>query len=365
MLHHRKDPQKVFKSYAYATVAKAEGAELIYFSPKKVDFEKKQINGYIYEDGCWKETIRPFPDVIYNTGSPMKLARSQEIIDDLKEIIPFTTFAIGNKMRVYERLKKAEEFSQYLIPSEIVYSTRIFFNFFTNFPKVVFKPVNGRKGQGIILIERIRDKFHLLIGTQNIIYTFDELRDFISTKIREEPYLVQPYINCKTKAGQSYDFRLHVQKNGEGKWVITAIYPRIGARGSIVSNINIGGSTNYLEPFLKQEFNDDYYNIKRYLEHFSLQIAEHMDKIQKDYFNERIDELGIDVCLDDMNKIWIYEINWRPGCPPTFYLELDVVRNMIRYSMFLANEHKKLNHIDNGKNKFWKKLLIWIDKNKT
>ena len=38
MLHHRKDPKTVIKSYAYAAVAKAEGAKFFYFSPGTVNF---------------------------------------------------------------------------------------------------------------------------------------------------------------------------------------------------------------------------------------------------------------------------------------------------------------------------------------
>ena len=54
-------------------------------------------------------------------------------------------------------------------------------------------------------------------------------------------YILQPYIKSITKSGQVFDFRLHVQKNGEGKWVITTIYPRIAPKGSIIANINNGG----------------------------------------------------------------------------------------------------------------------------
>jgi YheC/D like ATP-grasp len=340
MLHHCKHPRKVIKAYAYAAVAKAEGVELLYFSPRGVDFEKKIILGYVYENGSWQKTESPFPDVIYNSGSPEKLERSNEIIEKLKEGIPFTTFSIGNKMRIHERLRTAGVFSPYLLPSKIVRSPRGFFDFFNQYRNVVFKPVNGRKGQGVTFINRINDMFHLLISTDDFNLNYDELRAYVSSKLQEEPYLVQPYINCKTQSGQAYDFRLHVQKNGEGKWVITRIYPRMGPHGSIVSNINSGGSTNYLEPFLKQEFGDEYYDVKRYLERFSLQLADHMDELQQDSFSETLDELGIDVALDDMRKIWIYEVNWRPGCPPSFYLELDVVTNMIRYAMFLARKHQ-------------------------
>ncbi len=339
MLHHRKNPESVIKSYAYAAAAKAEGGELLFFSPRTVDFAAKTINGCILENGSWQRTVRPFPDVIYNTGSPEKLARSSEIINQLKETIPFTTYSIGHKMSVYNRLKKFGGFFQYLIPSEIIHSARQFFILLDAYRNIVFKPVHGRKGKDITFIKRIGDRFQLQLDTAVYQYSWDELRNYISARLREELYLVQPYINCRTKSGNAYDFRLHVQKNGMGQWIITSVYPRISPDGSIVANINHGGSTNYLVPFLKQEFGDDYFDIKRYLEHFSLRFADHLDKIQYECFAERIDELGIDVGIDDMGKIWIYEVNWRPGCPPAFYLELDVVKNTIRYAIYLAREH--------------------------
>ncbi len=346
MLHHRKDPKKVMKSYAYAIVAQAEGADFLYFTPRAVNFETKKIIGYIYKDGTWQQTESRFPDVIYNTGSPEKLAKSSDIIDQLRQEIPFTTNAIGNKMRVQRRLEKYGEFTKYLIPSQYIYSTRAFFSFLRQYGKIVFKPVNGHKGQGVTQIVVSKDKYTVKLGTEKFVYSYEELKKYISQKLEEEAYLVQPYLNCKTKDGISYDLRLHVQKNGEGKWVITAIYPRFGCSGSIVSNINSGGSTNYLIPFLKQEYGEEYYNIMKYLETFSLQLARHMDKIQQETFSETIDELGIDVGLDDMGKIWIYEVNWRPGCPPAFYLELNVVINTIKYAMFLAREWGKNNSLE-------------------
>src|SRR3954452_5822887 len=84
MLHHRKDPNTVIKSYAYAAIAKAEGDKFVYFTPRSVNFVNKSIRGQVYEDGKWLERIMPFPDVIYNAGSPEKLAISKEIIKKLK-----------------------------------------------------------------------------------------------------------------------------------------------------------------------------------------------------------------------------------------------------------------------------------------
>ncbi|WP_342443236.1 YheC/YheD family protein [Lysinibacillus sp. FSL K6-0075] len=343
MLHHRLDPTTVLKSYAFAAVAKAEGATFFYFTPKSVDFAKRSIRAKVYEDGQWQEKTMPFPDVIYNAGSPEKLSVSKEIIDRLKEEIPFTTHSIGNKWNVMKRLQEAKEFEQYLIPSEIVKDADLFHKFVNYYKRVVFKPIDGRKGKGIYFITKAGAKyFEVRKDSITTTYTKPQLDALIKEQLASGTFIMQPYIQSVTRSGQVYDFRLHVQKNGEGKWVVTTVYPRIAPNGSIIPNINNGGYTNYLDPFLEQEFKEEAYNIRRMLEHFSLSLAHHLDEIQMAKFGEVIDEIGIDVGLDQNQKIWMYEVNWRPGCPPAFYLELDVVIHSIRYAMYLAKNQKPL-----------------------
>lgn len=342
MLHHRRDPTTVIKSYAFAAVAKAEGVDFFYFSPGAVNFVNRSIRGHVYENGSWKERVMPFPDVIYNAGSPEKLAKSKTIINKLKKDIPFTTNSLGNKWNINERLKEAKEFSNYLIPSEVVKNVDTFHKFIISFRKVVLKPIDGRKGKGIYFISKNEERYEVRTNAESDYYSKQQLDEFLKDKLSKGTFIIQPYIQSVTKSGQVYDFRLHVQKNGEGKWVITTIYPRIAPIGSIIPNINNGGFTNYLDPFLEQEFKGEAFDIRRMLEHFSLSLANHLDKLQMIKYGEVIDEIGIDVGLDENSKIWVYEVNWRPGCPPAFYLELDVVILSIQYAKFLAENQRKL-----------------------
>ncbi len=178
MLHHRKDPKTVIKSYAYAAVAKAEGVNFFYFSPGAVNFVNRSIRGQVYENGSWKEKMMPFPDVIYNAGSPEKLAKSKEIVDKLKNEIPFTTNSIGNKWNITERLMEAKEFTNYLIPSEVVKNVDNFYKFISSFHKVVFKPIDGRKGKGIFLISEIAKGYEVRKDSENEFYTKEQLNVF-------------------------------------------------------------------------------------------------------------------------------------------------------------------------------------------
>ncbi|EEL70420.1 Glutathione synthase S6 modification [Bacillus mycoides] len=160
---------------------------------------------------------------------------------------------------------------------------------------------------------------------------------FLSDKIQEKGYIVQQFISCQMKSGHVYDFRLHVQRNGEGNWVITSIFPRIGPLGSVVSNMASGGYSTYLDIFLKTEFDNDWYNIQRYLERFAVSFSNHFNSLYKDVL---FDELGIDVGIDKNQKLWLFEVNWRPGVPNIFNLELDVARNLVHYARYLADKHK-------------------------
>lgn len=206
------------------------------------------------------------------------------------------------------------------------------------YSKIIMKPTSGHQGESVLFIEKEEDEFKINDAGKISIYTKEELLDLVSHKIQEQEYIVQRFISCQIKSGHVYDLRLHVQKNGEGKWVITSIYPRIGPLGSITSNLGSGGYTAFLDRFLQKEFNDDWFNIKRELEHFSLSFSNHFDAL---YDDSPLDELGIDVGIDENQRLWLFEVNWRPGIPVIFNSELDVARNTIHYAKYLALNKKK------------------------
>lgn len=336
MLHHRQNPINVKKAYAYAAAAKAEGVDFFYFTPGMVNRNKKKILGQAYENGEWIEKEFPFPDVIYNASYPLG-EKAEQIFDYLAERIPFTSHSIGDKLSVFNRIKQAAEFEQYLIPYYQLTDVEIFFDMIKHYEKVVIKPLSGHQGGGVILIEK-ENSNQYKINEAGVVSSLNkkQLRPFISQKLWEVDYLVQQFISCQTSAGNVFDFRLHVQKNGEGKWVITAIFPRIGRPGSITSNMGSGGYTTYLDLFLKAEFGDSWYDIQRYLEQFALSFSRHFESL---YDGIAFDELGIDVGIDKNQKLWLFEVNWRPGPPNIFNVELDVAKNLILYAKYLADTY--------------------------
>ncbi|MCM3571042.1 YheC/YheD family protein [Neobacillus mesonae] len=328
MLHHRKHPDMVKKAYPFAAVAKMEGIDFIYFTFNDIDFEGEIVNGWIYEKGEWVQTEKKIPKVIINSCNPKNEEHSL-ILRRLKTTAVFTSFSVGNKYKVYNKVKKAETFASYLIPSKTIQHSNDLLSFLESHHAAVMKPVSGNRGRRIFFIKKTNEGYQWTDGSITHVFDKKELTAAISQPLEEQRYLLQPYIECKTKSGLTYDFRLHVQKNGNGQWEITLIYPRISGNTRMVSNISSGGYRGELIPFLKDEFQQDYRKMKKNLETFALSFAAHLDTLYENPF----DELGIDVGIDHQQKLWLFEVNWRPGAKNR---EFQVAKRLIPYCRFLA-----------------------------
>lgn len=327
MLHYRKHPQEVRKAYPFAAVAKMEGIDFFYFSFNNIDFKKNTISAWVYEQGEWQQKQTNFPDVIINSSNP-RTEKESNILRKLKENIVFTSHPVGNKMKVYKKVLKGKRFSSFMIPSFPLKSGKQAVNFLDDHPCSVIKPVTGNHGKKIIFIQKKKNGYQLIEGKKLSILKEKDTINHIQRLLEEQKYFLQPYIECRTKKGLIYDFRLHIQKNGKGKWEITLIYPRISGGTKRITNISGGGYRGELDPFLKEEFGSEAGKIKGLLEKFSLSFAEHFETL----YSHPFDELGIDVGLEWPRRIRIFEVNWRPG---SRHREFEVARRLIPYCKYL------------------------------
>ena len=333
MFHFRKDPDKVTRAYSYASIAKMEGVEFFYFTAKDVDLSGKKINGSYYDSGKWLKKEFDFPDVIVNVVGPIT-PKQKEIYYELNKLIPFTAFPVGTKLSVYNKIKKGKDFSDYLIPYQRLKNPVEVLKFINEFPKAVIKPISGNHGNKIVFVEHVGDNY--LINDSGIKLSMNKMEffDYAGQLLSLNKMVIQKYISCRKKTGEAYDFRLHLQKDKEGNWKNTVIYPKIGSTEKIATNLGQGGQIAVLDCFLAKEFQKESTNVKRYLEVFAIQFANHFDKLYKYEF----DELGIDVGLDEEMKLWIYEVNWRPG---HMFIELKTAKYAISYAIYLATKQVK------------------------
>lgn len=322
-----------------------QNTNLYFFTSKDVDFDKKIITADTFINGEWQTVTTGFPDVIHNIGSQKRTFTERK----LRKHVPFTTFYVGNKYSLPRRMAKYRAYSDLLVPFTVCFNEDVINRFMQNNNHVVFKALKGNRGENIYFLNKIENRYILLDQKKKSILTEQAMKEFINKIILAEKgsYIIQKYIHTRTKNNEPYHFRSHVQKNGEGKWQITFIYPRIGSSKSNLSNISTEGRIEDFSEFLVNEFGTDqgkYYEDE--ILKLSIDVTIHLDKLYGNVLNE----LGLDFAIDDTGRIWMHEAN---NGPQTFFHEPKRALNMIAYAKYLATNgiiHQEI--IKNVKNQF-------------
>src|SRR5690606_23321958 len=184
--------------------------------------------------------------------------RQSSIERNLRKLIPFTTFAIGDKFYLVKKLVESGKYAHLLAPFKVVTDIDIVLKFLEHNDQAVFKPLRGARGENIYYLEKNGRKHTLYNHTKKKQLDIEALEKWVYDVIlkRKNTYMIQKYINARTKSNEPFDIRAHVQKDGEGKWQITKIYPRIGNKKSILSNISRGGRTEDIESFFESQFDN-------------------------------------------------------------------------------------------------------------
>ena len=308
--------------------SKNQATQLYFFTSEDINFADQRIQADTFQDGNWERVTIPFPDVIHNVGAGKKSHAERK----LRRHIPFTSFHVGNKFSLPRRMVQYRKYAELLVPFTVCIDAKKVYDFLEKHPRVVFKALSSNRGENIFFITKKGSRYILLDQKKERILNADAFQEFLDQIILREKgsFIIQRYIHTRTKADEPYHFRAHVQKNGEGKWQLTHIYPRIGNKKTNLSNISTEGRVEDFPAFLRNEFGEK--SGKQYeteILQLSVDVAWHLDKL----YGLALDELGLDFAIDETGKIWMHEAN---NGPQTAYHEEKRAVNTIAYAKYIA-----------------------------
>ena len=316
---------------ALLKAAEAQDTKLVFFQSEDINFEQSKINGEMYLDNQWQEVEVDFPDVVHNIA-PLSKHHTSVSERKLRRKIPFTSFGVGNKFYLPKIMLKHRVYADLLAPFRIVTETRVVHEFLEKEERAVLKPILGARGEQIYFIQKKGNRFAITDHTHERIINRKDFDTWLTKVVlrKKFSYMIQRYIEARTKQGEPFDIRAHMQKNRQGKWVITRIYPRIGAKDSILSNISRGGYTVELINFLKTEFGNEKGEVlSKDLQELAMDFTHYLDRI----YNFSLDEIGLDFAIDKNEKFWLHEAN---NAPQSTYHEDERAVNTIGYCLYVA-----------------------------
>ncbi|WP_176560118.1 YheC/YheD family endospore coat-associated protein [Brevibacillus dissolubilis] len=326
----------------YAEVASQEGFDrVIVFNPHSVHLRNKLVRGYVYNGTRWSRQSIPFPSITYDIGYYTTPAMTQ-MVRKIKETrdFPFITYGLGNKWRIQQTLMQDPVMERYLIPTQHLTDPSVLESMVTQHGSLMVKPINGKEGKGIL---RLRSDGEQLILEENdqppISFTYGDWNTITDQLRTKGNFLLQKWVDIRNREGKIHDVRALMQKNAAGKWQITGMAVREGEEGRITSNLMDRGTPYPLDPYLKQQWGRrKARKIKRELERFAHYLCETVERL----YGRRQAELGLDLAIDRKHRIWLIEVNIKPGKIPfqdVFHLTTPEarVRTPIQYARYVTD----------------------------
>ncbi|WP_027724969.1 YheC/YheD family protein [Tuberibacillus calidus] len=295
-------------------VKKNSGCAFI-LTPDHFDWENETVNGIFYHNGKWVEKLAPFPQVVYDripNRKDERLTKVQEVKNKLqyKYGIPWFNPGFFDKAEIFEALKHHPISAQYL-PQTYELNLENLRKALDLYPSVYVKPKKASHGIGIKLFSKEGEKIRCLAYHQGepIEKTYHHVLELLSAEFRHyspNQYLIQQGVTLPEYNGRPYDFRVHTNKDGTGKWQLSAVAAKTAGANNMTTHVLYGGDVKTL---------GEIYGRKKALSVLS-QIKDAciaLSEIIDQEIDGLIGELGFDVAVDREDRLWLFEANAKPG----------------------------------------------------
>lgn len=289
--------------------------------------------GERWRDGRWESGRLPLPDVAIFKGSPLT-DHHREVATWIAARCPVIADAGIDKLKLPVLLRQAG-LGRYVVPvvelhaDDALPATRAFVH---EHRHAVVKAADGRQGAGLYFIDEDDRGWRLQWDREVRTGSLDDLLDVLGARIAGRlayrRFLVQRFIPSLTPDGRAADIRVHVQRRADGEWGITRTYLRIAEFGMRVSNTARGGYQGPLAGFLEVRRRAAF-DIETEIEELVMAIARLIDG----YHGAPLSELGIDLVIDQDDRLWVIEAN---AFPQTSLHEHLRAVHTIGYARFVA-----------------------------
>lgn len=298
------------------------GLDIFVFTPMDVSDQKKMIFALMYDpkQKKWYRRWRSFPQMIFDRCRIQRSKRFDQLLRFRAKYghLTFLNRPLRNKWTIYQTLARRARFRPHLPDTVLFESSSDVFGLLKKHPTVYVKPINGTGGRGILRVEQLdRERFLIQGRRQNRrivsprkIHKSQLGAFLLGWKGGQGRFLAQQGIQIMLPSGRVHDYRMLVQKNGQGKWEVTGCAGRVGPPRSVTSNLHGGGHAVAMNTLLQQWIPSEErrQEVRRGAEKLSLEIAADLE----DTFGA-LCELALDLAINKQGQIYLLEVNPKPA----------------------------------------------------
>jgi len=292
------------------------------FTPSDINWQRETVNGYfLNNNGSWYRKVVPLPDVVYNR-LPSRKAETSAYIHSLRDRfvrrkIPIFNWSFFNKADVYKLLGNDPEALEHLPESISEPTSEQIKDLLEKHKFIYLKPTEGSLGIGIYRLTYHPSRGYFARyrrNGQNVLLRFSQFQSLMRMLQGRhgsglKQYVIQQGIRLIEIDSCPIDFRFHMHKDGNNKWITAGIGAKKAGRGSVTTHVKNGGSLMTPEQALNRTFHGDADSILQKAKRTAVMLSE---AIERNY-PHRLGELGLDIGIDKDGSVWMFEANAKPG----------------------------------------------------
>jgi hypothetical protein len=304
----------------YLTAQKSAGLFAYVFGAHLIDWETGIVNGFTFDDDGWRQFKIPLPNVVYDRLPNREIEEHPALKMVKRRLrteygIPWFNPGFFDKWTIHQLLLPHAETALYLPETKLAPSKEEIEEMLNRHNSVYLKPRNGSLGLGVFQLIYSPDEqtYYCRYRSdqeENILRKYRSLDQFFmysfgSRKMND--YLLQERIKLIRIDQQQIDFRVHTNKDSQGRFHVTAIAAKMAGKGSVTTHVDNGGMIKTLEELFEQE--EERNQAFHSLTLAALVLSEKIDQSIDGFIGEIGFDLGIDAC----KNVWLFEANSKPG----------------------------------------------------
>lgn len=308
-----------------AICAKQVNMEVVAFGPKQINWTQASVDGYSYNAAKseWQSAQHPLPEFIYDRYFPSTRHTFRHYRQSLHKITSSTTshllnHRLADKWTVTRFLLRKSKFRPYIPHTELLASWTQVMNWLALRSQVIIKPCSSNQGKSVILVHQLPQRTACIQVTGRnarnlpIQHTFTDVTSFLtwlSAFTQHRLFMLQAYCSLSNQAGHPFDVRALIQKKRSGQWQLTGMAIRQGSSDHITANLHGGGRSFPVKPYLTGEFGQLHAeSLISQIEHVAVPLSHDLACGFGCFI-----EFGIDFGVDRAGKLWLLEVNSKPG----------------------------------------------------
>ncbi|WP_096155270.1 MULTISPECIES: YheC/YheD family endospore coat-associated protein [Bacillus] len=303
------------------SMEKKVGAYAFIFGANHINWEDGTIEGFMFTEKGWCKKQFPFPHVVYDR-LPNRRTEQHRLLKETREkmqkqyMIPWYNPGFFNKWEIHQKLTLEENLSRFLPETYNNMSITLLEELLSKYPFLYLKPSSGSLGLGVfkIIYNKEEEQYYCRYKDdeqKNRLQRFTSLEKMLGYVLKNrdiKSYIVQQGIPLIKVDESTVDFRVHTNKDDNGKWHVSAMAAKLSGKGSVTTHANNGGVVRTLEEIFTRS--EEATSIKEKLTQSALMLSEAIDRHLPGF----IGEIGFDFGIDNkVGNVWLFEANSKPG----------------------------------------------------